>query len=182
MRAILVVSLAACGRPSAQPAPASAPIALTPAAPAPAVDAAPAEPDAGVEYSVSAVRNVEKGRDALGRHDLAAARAYFEFVIARFPFSGHAHDAELGLLDADADEMIASGRDDIDTVVGYCGFITHHPFHPRVTSGEIACRIHTIQKTKCAPDDRTASRYCGAPGYCRDAKPGDEVARRKECK
>lgn len=146
-----------------------------------ATEPVPAEPDKlppGVEVSVNAERNITKGQEALDKNDLAAARAYFEFVISRFPQSKFRHEAELGLLDIEAAGYLAEGRDDVDTTNGYCGFIEHHPWHPRVVSGDLACRLNKVQHTPCDPKDTFARRYCGIPAYCQNA----EAAKRPECK
>ena len=91
------------------------------------------------------------------------------------------HDAELGLLDAAAMQFLAEGRDDVDTVVDHCHFIEHHPWHPRVVNGDVACQINKIQKTPCVAGERIATRYCGAVKYCADVPKG-ELAKRPECK
>jgi hypothetical protein len=163
---------------AAPPAPASAP----PPAEPPAPDPEPTEPGPppNVEYSVSVDKNLEKGRAALAANDHVAARAYFTFVIARFPMSTKIHDAELGLLEVDTAQFIAEGRDDVDTFIGHCQFIEHHPWHPRVVNGEVACQVNKIQKTPCVAGQRVPSKYCGKVSYCAHVPKG-ELARRPEC-
>jgi hypothetical protein len=114
------------------------------------------------DFSVTAQQNLEKGRAALLAEDPRTARAYFQFAIDRFPMSSLRHDAELGLIEADAIEYIAQGRDDIDTITNHCVFIAHHPSHPRVVDGTVACEINRIQGTPCVAGDRDAARYCGS--------------------
>lgn len=181
---------------------------------------AEAEPESsGVELSVSARRNVEKGQEALARHDVAAARAYFEFTLTRYPQSSFVHEAERGLLgvalaearapagdlaqatclfvehhpsapqvvsgeltcpagtkrspsvhadelaalDAEAARAKAAGEIDADSTNGYCAFIAHHPAFPQVVSGDVACRINTLQGDPCDPTQTTAPRHCASP-------------------
>ena len=160
---------------AAPPAPAPTPE-PTPEAEPPAADA----PPANVEYSVSVDKNMEKGRAALAANDHRAARAYFAFVVSRFPTSTKIHDAELGVLEADAAQYIAEGRDDVDTVTAHCSFIEHHPWHPRVVNGEVACQINKIQKAPCVAGQRVAPRYCSKLAYCAQVPKG-ELAKRPEC-
>ena len=168
-----------CAVAAPTPAPAPAPV-PPPAEPAP--DSEPTDgPPPNVEYSVSVDKNLEKARAALDAKDHVAARAYYAFVISRFPMSTKIHDAELGLLDAAAMQFLAEGRDDVDTVVDHCHFIEHHPWHPRVVNGDVACQINKIQKTPCVAGERIATRYCGAVKYCADVPKG-ELAKRPECK
>jgi len=191
-RCILLAGLAACGSkpPAAQTPQSSASDeealeaernARTPAPAATDAEPDPSAPLANVEYSVSAERNIEKGRAAITAEDFAAARAYFQFAIDRFPFSSLVHDAELGLVETDTAELVKLGRDDADSVVGHCHFIAHHPFHPRVVNGDVACMVNKIQHTPCDANDRAAAKYCGAPDYCADLPKG-EVAKHGECK
>jgi hypothetical protein len=170
------------------PAPAPACPVCTAATPAPAPTPAPEpepEPPAdapppNVEYSVSADKNLEKGRAALAANDHKAARAYFAFVLSRFPMATNVHDAELGLLDADTAQYLAEGRDDVSTFISHCQFIEHHPWHPRVVSGDVACQINKIQKTPCVAGQRTAPKYCSKASYCAHVPKG-ELAKRPEC-
>ena len=123
---------------------------------------------------MSAQKNVEKGQAALAAHQLDHAQKYFAFTLSRFPFSGFAHDAELGLADVEVARATVIVE---DTTVGYCQFIEHHPFHPAVTSGDVACRVQTAQKKPC-DRARTWSAHCGRPKYC--SSPAGES--RPECR
>ena len=56
--------------------------------------------DSGVNYSVSAQKNYEKGMDALKDKQWVGAVKYFSFIKSRFPYSKYAVLAELRLADA----------------------------------------------------------------------------------
>ncbi len=125
------------------------------------------------DYSVSAVKNVEKGQAALAAHELDKAQEYFAFAVDRFPYSKYAHDAELGLLDVEL-----ARKDNVDeTASKYCVFIEHHPFHPAVTSGDVACRVETALKRPCDRKNIRSS-HCSPAAYC--SSPAGES--RPECR
>jgi hypothetical protein len=164
---VVVTFLVACGSSAKTVCPPPPPV----AAPAPTPPSA-ASPPSGVDYGVSAQVNLDRGQAALAKHDPVAAAAYFAFVIARFPLSRLRHDAELGAIDAEAAAEGGELQPD-----AYCAFIEHHPFQPRVVSGEVACRIYKLKGKECAPSDAFARKYCDRPSYCTAA----EAAQRPEC-
>jgi hypothetical protein len=179
----LALLLAACASTPKQapvcptcPEPPPPPVAAQqPEAPPAQSEPDPDAPPPNVEYSVTAEKNLEKGRAALAKKDFAAARAYFTFLIGRFPHSSFIHDAELGLAEVEVTErpVIASS----DDTAAYCQFIEHHPFHPLVTNGDLACRVNTLQKVPCVAKQTVPVKYCGV-SYCK----APDAAKRPECK
>ena len=91
---------------------------------------------AKVRYVPTAEGNFTKGEAALKAKDWVAASKYFSFVRARFPYTGFATMAELGLADAEfgAGEYISA----IDS---YKLFIRFHPNHERVLDGYVSYQI-----------------------------------------
>lgn len=109
------------------------------------------------DVSTTAQGNLDKGRAALAAKDAKRARVYFEFLLQRFPLSSQVHEAELGLVDADALEHRAGSP---GAIASHCAFIAHHPWHPRVVSGDVACQLARLQNRPCVPGDRAAERSC----------------------
>ncbi len=90
----------------------------------------------GVEYSVSARQNYEKGIRHLEDEKWLEAAKYISFVKARFPYSKYAVLAELRLADA------AFGTGAYLTAIDqYKLFIKFHPTHDMVTNGYANFRI-----------------------------------------
>ncbi|MBK9072683.1 MAG: outer membrane protein assembly factor BamD [Myxococcales bacterium] len=89
-----------------------------------------------VRYVTTAEGNYAKGEAALKAKDWVAASKYFNFVRVRFPYTGFATMAELGLADAEfgAGEYISA----IDS---YKLFIRFHPNHERVADGYVNFQI-----------------------------------------
>lgn len=123
---------------------------------------------ATLEIAATARGNLDRGRAALNAKNPKLAREYFEYVRQRFPFSTLAHDAELGLVDADALAFRATPAGTSAPIESHCAFIAHHPWHPRVVSGDVACQIEKLQNRPCAPGDRAAERSC-APAASRSS-------------
>lgn len=155
-----VILSAKCGADLAPCAPPTQPascldIAATAFAPSGAAEEA-GPPD----VAVTAQGNLDKGRAALAAKDAKRARGYFEFALQRFPLATLVHEVELGLVDADALELGAGSPGALDPIASHCAFIAHHPWHPRVVSGEVACQLERLQKRPCVPGDRAAERSC----------------------
>jgi hypothetical protein len=139
--------------------------------PTPSEPIADPDPEPTVDFSVSAEQNYKKATDALAAKKPNDARQYFQFIVSRFPYSRFAHESELGLADITADQQ--GPIDDL------CLFIEHHPFHPRVANGEVACLTHTYRKQPCVKNE-VYPPACGKPAYCKAAKA--DIAKRPECK
>jgi hypothetical protein len=131
---------------------------------------------AGVDYSVSAENNLIKGRESLVAKNYEAATAYFAFVLSRFPLSKFTHDAELGLVEAEVEARPVIGSE--YETAAYCTFIQHHPFHPLVLNGDLACRVNKLQKSPCVAKQTLPSKYCPQPAYCSERA----ASTRPECK
>jgi hypothetical protein len=84
-------------------------------------------------------------------------------VLSRFSRSALVHDAELGLLDADAADAhgdVGSYGPAGDARTGYCLYIAHHPTHLRVTSGDLACRIRKLAHEACIDGEIDTPDHC----------------------
>jgi outer membrane protein assembly factor BamD len=100
-----------------------------------------------VEYSVTAEENYQRGMKKLGDEDWLAARKYFKFIKARFPYSKYAVLAELRTADA---EFGAGAY--LQAIDSYKLFIKFHPTHDMVTGGYCRFRIGEAFY-KMLPDD-----------------------------
>ncbi|MEM9489929.1 MAG: outer membrane protein assembly factor BamD, partial [Myxococcota bacterium] len=89
-----------------------------------------------VKYSVSAQKNYEQGLARLERKDWLAARKYFSFIKARFPYSKYAVLSELRLADSEF-----GARSYLQAIDSYKLFIKFHPTHEMVANGYANFRI-----------------------------------------
>jgi outer membrane protein assembly factor BamD len=90
----------------------------------------------GMEYSVSAQQNYERGLKLMEDEDWADAVKFFQFVKARFPYSKYAVLADLRIADA------AYGAESyLEAVDAYKLFVKFHPTHEMVENGYAAYRI-----------------------------------------
>lgn len=89
-----------------------------------------------VEYSVSAQKNYEKGRQEIENKDWVAAAKYFGFIKSRFPYSKYAVLAELGLADAEF-----GAEQYLEAIDSYRLFAKFHPTHEQVANGYTAFKI-----------------------------------------
>jgi hypothetical protein len=184
-RLALVFLLGACGgkqtpAPVCPTCPEPAPVVEAPKPTPPEREPVAEEPKLppGVEFSVTLDQNLDKARAAVAKKDYPAARAYFEFILQRYPHSGKVHDVELDLAELQVlEQPVIGGTDD---TLRYCEFMNHHPFHPQVVNGEIGCRIAKLQNAKAPCDPKKYSierRWCRLD-YCEQPA----AANRPECK
>jgi outer membrane protein assembly factor BamD len=92
--------------------------------------------DSGVNYSVSAQKNYEKGMDALKDKSWVSAVKYFSFIKSRFPYSKYAVLAELRLADAQY-----GAEEYLEAIDSYKLFIKFHPTHEMVANGYASFKI-----------------------------------------
>ncbi|HTJ45986.1 MAG TPA: outer membrane protein assembly factor BamD [Kofleriaceae bacterium] len=91
---------------------------------------------AGVNYSVSAQKNYDKGMDALKEKNWIQAVKYFSFIKSRFPYSKYAVLAELRLADAEY-----GAEEYLEAIDAYKLFIKFHPTHEMVVNGYASFKI-----------------------------------------
>lgn len=121
----------------------------------------------GVEYSVSARQNYERGLKRLEEEEYAEAAKYFAFVKARFPYSKYAVLAELRM----ADTLFGTGAY-LEAIDGYKQFIKFHPTHEMVTNGYAAFRIGEAYY-KMLPEDW----FLVPPSYEKDTAATQDAVR-----
>jgi len=90
----------------------------------------------GVNYSVSAQKNYDKGMESLERKKWTAASKYFSFIKSRFPYSKYAVLSELRLADAQY-----GAEAYLEAIDSYKLFIKFHPTHEMVANGYASFRI-----------------------------------------
>ena len=81
-------------------------------------------------YEITARQNYDKGVLELAEEDWIAAKKYFAFVKARFPYSKYAVSAELGIADAEF-----GSASYIQAIEAYRLFVKFHPTHEKVQNG-----------------------------------------------
>ena len=90
----------------------------------------------GVNYSVSAQKNYEKGMEAIKAKEWGAAAKYFSFIKSRFPYSKYAVLSELRLADAEF-----GAEDYLEAIDSYKLFMKFHPTHEMVVNGYASFKI-----------------------------------------
>ncbi len=90
----------------------------------------------GVDYSVSAQKNYDKGMEALKKKNWGNAAKFFSFIKSRFPYSKYAVLAELRLADSQY-----GAEDYLEAVDSYKLFIKFHPTHEMVINGYASFKI-----------------------------------------
>jgi outer membrane protein assembly factor BamD len=90
----------------------------------------------GMNYSVSAQKNYDKGLQALKDENWLSAAKYFSFIKSRFPYSKYAVLSELRLADAQF-----GAENYLEAVDSYKLFIKFHPTHEMVANGYASYKI-----------------------------------------